>query len=175
MIIENWKDIPGYVGYYQVSDLGRVKSLARWREDGLQFRQERILKGYVERYPKMELTKDGVKKKWYVHQLVAITFIGDYRDDGLQVAHNDGDKLNNRLDNLRWSTPKDNIADKVKHGTANQGERHGRSRFTEKDIRAMRMLRDELGMTITYIADLYKTTTSHAAGIVNRKKWAHIQ
>ena len=57
-------------------------------------------------YLKVSLVKDGTKTKHLVHRLVAKTFLSDYSQDGLIVAHNNSDSTDNRLENLRWATQK---------------------------------------------------------------------
>lgn len=69
------------------------------------------------------LEGDGVARGNYIHRMVASEFHGGALDD-MQVAHWDGNKQNNRLENLRWATPSENAADKERHGTVLRGERH---------------------------------------------------
>lgn len=103
--VEIWKDIEGYEGLYQVSNLGRVKSLGNNKT-----RKEKILKGIKERgdYLKVILCKEGNRKHFKVHRLVASAFIPNYNNLP-QVNHKDEDKNNNRVDNLEWCDCKYNI------------------------------------------------------------------
>lgn len=114
---EIWKDIPGYEGYYQVSNLGRVKSLSRIVANplGAYISKERILKlthrkdGYIN----TSLLKDKVAKKMFVHRLVAMAFIpnpNNYPD----INHKDENPSNNCVENLEWCTEKYNL----NYGTA---------------------------------------------------------
>lgn len=102
---EIWLDIKDYEGIYQVSTLGRVKRLK-----GKGCKEDRILKqieggaGYL----KVCLYKEGKKSFRWVHRLVAQTFIGDYTKDKLEIDHIDRNKKNNKLDNLRWLSHKEN-------------------------------------------------------------------
>lgn len=104
--IEIWKDIPNYEGY-QVSNLGRVKSLERI--DALGHRlKEKILKPQLNsRYYQVELCKQSIGKKYYVHRLVWIAFNGQI-PEGLQVNHINEVKTDNRLSNLNLMTAKEN-------------------------------------------------------------------
>ena len=121
--MEVWKDILGYEGAYQVSDLGRVRSLDRVSCNGKHYKG-RVLKpvpdgaGYLQVF----LRKDVKTRRFYIHRIVAETFI-ENPDAKPQVNHlNESQKWNNRVDNLSWATPKEN----ANWGT--RGERSNRKR-----------------------------------------------
>ena len=101
---EIWKDIKGYEGLYQISNLGRVKSL-KYIHTG----REKILKPSVDKqgYLNICLCKNGVKKWYLVHRLVYEAFVGDI-PKGMQVNHINEIKTDNRLENLNLMTPKEN-------------------------------------------------------------------
>lgn len=109
-MIEIWKDITGYKGYYQVSNHGRVKSKMLWRGRG-----EIILKDCLNRdgYKLVSLSKSGRKKTFQVHRLVCEVFIQNQEAKEF-VNHIDNDPSNNRLDNLEWCTPKENVQHSIK-------------------------------------------------------------
>lgn len=98
---EEWKDIEGYEGLYQVSNLGRVRSL--W------FEKERILKLYknVKGYYCISLCKNGIHQNRSVHRLVAEAFIPN-TDNKPSIDHINTIKNDNRVENLRWVTNKEN-------------------------------------------------------------------
>lgn len=102
---EKWKDIEGYEGYYQVSSLGRVKSLERKVESrgSLKIVRERILKLRKDPkgYGRVYLQKDKVREQYRIHRLVAITFIPNLKNLP-QVNHIDEVKDNNSVSNLEW-------------------------------------------------------------------------
>lgn len=110
--MEKWVTIPGYEGYYQVSNLCRIKSLKRVIKGGHGTRtvNERILKqgkdtmGYIQ----ILLRKKGVTKRHSVHRLMAILFIPNPLKFKT-VNHKDGNKQNNSLENLEWCTLQDNL------------------------------------------------------------------
>lgn len=110
---EIWNDIDGYKGKYQVSNLGRVKSLYHVviRKNGHPMPiNEKILKPGVSSngYFTIVLAKNGNKNTRTIHRLVASHFIENI-DNKKEVNHKDGDKLNNRVSNLEWVTPSQNI------------------------------------------------------------------
>lgn len=113
---EIWKDIPEYEGLYQASTLGRIKSLDRkviqWnRFTNVEVTYKgKILKGKITNrgYVRVSLTKNGKTKNFNVHRLIAMTFLEDY-DSKLTVDHIDCNKKNNKVDNLRMVTIKENI------------------------------------------------------------------
>lgn len=100
-MVEIWKDIKGYKGLYQVSNLGRVKSFY--------FKKEKILKlRFTGRYYQAILTKNGKQKSYLIHRLVAIHFIPNPKNLPT-VNHKDENKANNNVDNLEWCTQMYNI------------------------------------------------------------------
>lgn len=122
---EIWKDIPEYEGLYQVSNLGRVKSLPRTivRSDGRkQLVKERILKGRLGTtgYFTVGLYKDKKQKTHKVHKLVAIAFLGHEPNgfNGLIVDHLDNNRLNNKLENLQLITTRENNSKDKKGGSS---------------------------------------------------------
>lgn len=101
--MEIWTDIEGYLNY-QVSNMGRVKSLGDDKN-----RKEKILKGGITKkgYLQVVLCKDGKTKKYYIHRLVAQAFIPN-PNNLPQVNHRNEDKTDNRVDNLEWCDGKYN-------------------------------------------------------------------
>lgn len=105
---EMWKDVPEYEGLYQASNIGRIKSLERYTEDGHHV-LERILKPSLAKgYLKVQLSKNGRNKTIYVHKIIATTFL-DNVNNLPEVNHKDENKLNNCVVNLEWCTHKYNI------------------------------------------------------------------
>lgn len=109
VLIEKFKDIPGYEGLYQISDYGCVRSLNYNGTGKVKFmRNHKTPNGYEQ----IKLYRDG-KRKWFmVHRLVWEAFNGEI-PNGLQIDHIDGNKTNNELSNLRCVTPKENINNTV--------------------------------------------------------------
>lgn len=101
---EIWKDIEGYEGLYQVSNLGRVKSFPKKT-----YSKERILTNItnVDGYNVVDLCKNGTVKRWRVARLVAIAFVSN-AEGKPQVGHKDETRTNDIADNLEWVTAKEN-------------------------------------------------------------------
>lgn len=114
---ETWRPVLGYEGSYEVSDLGRVRSLDRMSSHGRRLRG-RVLTalqgsgGYLQ----VGLHRDGEQRSALVHRLVLTSFIGP-APDGCETLHGDGDRSNNALANLKWGTRTENAQDRLRHGT----------------------------------------------------------
>lgn len=123
-ITERWAPIPGYIGYYEASDQGRIRAVERQlvqkRRDGNTYTrtlQEHIivLQRSSKGYWRAQLSRDGITRKHLVHHLVLAAHVGE-RPAGLLACHADDDRDNNTPANLRWSTPEQNIADRFRNG-----------------------------------------------------------
>lgn len=108
-MIEIWRDIVGYEGLYQVSNLGRVKALGNGNARNPNWQKERILKAEkdINGYLRVSLSKEGNKKHYRVHRLVATAFIPN-PDSLPQINHISEDKTNNVCSNLEWCSAKYN-------------------------------------------------------------------
>lgn len=115
---EVWKDIIGYEGLYQISNLGQVK------RDGRILKQNLDGRGYLG----LALSKNGKAKTNRIHKLVAWHFVGGF-NEGLQVNHIDGNKQNNKSTNLEWVTHKENAIHAVNTGLTKLKKRGQHSRF----------------------------------------------
>lgn len=163
---EIWKPIDGHGGQYEVSNQGRVRS------------RERIIPAKIlklqhtdEGYVRVHLSGKG-RKCASVHALVLAAFKG-YRPEGQVARHMDGVRHNNVVDNLEWGTPKENVADRKRHGTYFQGERHHNSKLTDSDVRTIRGLATT-GLSKVAIASRFDNSPANIGHIVKRKSWTHI-
>lgn len=139
---EEWRSVVGYEEIYEVSNVGRVRSVDRvviQRTGRHQVWSGRIMRFSIQRggYLKVVLCNRGIQKTHLVHRLVALAFLP--RPAGtFQVCHNDGNPANCNVNNLRWDTASGNMADKIKHGTDRQRAKthcpHGHAYDAENTI-----------------------------------------
>jgi hypothetical protein len=138
-----WRPIPGYEGSYEVSSSGLVQSVARkvphGRGNAYRNIKERLLSSNPANngYPSVMLSEKGKKKLCTVHRLVMLAFAGPC-PDGMEVAHADGNRLNSKLENLRYATRQENMADAVKHGTTPHGHKNGGAKLSPAQVLAIR-------------------------------------
>lgn len=113
---EEWRDIPGYEGYYQASNLGNIKRVRGKVWNGFKWytRGGNILKPHVSNTGRLQvqLSVDGVVTRCLVHRLVAAAFL-EHPEGKDQINHIDGNPLNNKVDNLEWCDQSDNEKHKI--------------------------------------------------------------
>ncbi|MCK1543310.1 HNH endonuclease [Bradyrhizobium sp. 179] len=131
---ERWLPIPGFVGIYEVSDLGRVRAVERI--DGGGRKRGGILKPYLSKkgYHRVGLRD---RKHYSVHQLVLRAFRGPPGPNE-EGCHDNGIRTDNRLDNLYWGTPTQNNRDRKRHGTMPVGETHPQAKVDEDTVRKIK-------------------------------------
>ena len=161
---EIWKPVLDYIGLYEVSNLGRVRSL--------KFNKFRILKPFKTKkgYLHVDLCEDGKRKEFNIHRLVWETFNGKI-PDGMQVNHIDENKLNNRLDNLNLMTPKEN----TNYGTRNKRASVAMTNGKLSDPVLQLTLDGELVREWPSMseADRYGYNHSHISSCCNGKRKSH--
>lgn len=162
-----WKQIIGFPNYTITSD-GVV-----WSNNC-----DKIRKPYISNsgYKTIILCKKGKTYSKLIHRLVLEAFLGKC-PDGMEACHNNGDCQDNRLENLRWDTRKNNIKDSIRHGTAiciKCGEISSNHKLMEKDVRMIIYMYRTGEFTQQEIADAYGICRGNIYHIVNRKTWKHI-
>lgn len=170
--METWADIKGYEGYYQVSTHGRVRARARvvtCKNGMLKSLPDKILtphfntNGYLWVY----LAKDGVKRFWFIHRLVALTFVENPTGKTF-VNHLSGIKTVNIPENLEWVTRKENVAHAFDTGLmSHAGEKNSQSKLTIERVRQIR-LECPPGTRITaFLAKKYQISKRRLRDVVN--------
>ena len=158
---EVWKPIYGYTGFYEVSNLGRIKST---------YQGGRILspRKAGSNYRKVTLCKNSKHKDFYIHRLVLKTFKPSKIK--LEVNHINGVKSDNRLTNLEWVTPKQNSRHSREILLKNVGTKHGHCKLTESQVREIR----KSSLSNSKLAQKYKISSSQVQRIKTFKRWTHL-
>ena len=168
---EEWKDIAGYEGRYQISNLGRVKTVERYKSDGRRQR-EAIRKSQIDHQGyEFVLLFNGIKNcRHSVHVLVARAFIPNPHDKP-QINHIDGDKTNNDVCNLEWCTASENQRHAVRTGLSHYkyGDENPRTKTSDSDIRLIRELRAK-GWKLQPLADRFGVSMGQIGKIVRGER-----
>lgn len=123
-------------------------------------------------YREISLRYNGKNHFRTIHRLVLETFVGP-RPKGMWAAHNNGVRDDNRFKNLRWDTPKNNHADKKKHGTWGGGEKHNMAKLTKEEVLSIRK-QFEFGASQRELAEMFRVARRTINGIVRHETWDHI-
>lgn len=177
---EVWKDIKGYEGYYQVSNLGNVKSLGRTfiRKDGMRYsRFPRIMSPVFQKthpYLTIQLKINKKYKGFLIHRLVAEAFVPN-PDKKSEVNHIDGNQKNNKSNNLEWCSRSENQIHAIKNNLYSpaKGEQNSSARFTKEQVLSIRV-RLKKGEKGADIAREYKVHRNSIYDIKSRKTWKHV-
>ena len=171
---EIWAPVAGYGWLYEVSSYGRLRraSKSRMAPAG------HIIKPYLswDGYLQYGLSKNSQYWSVKAHRLVALTFLGLPPFPKAQVAHFDGNKLNNHVSNLRWATAAENEADKKRHGRtrgAPPGEAHPMAKLTVELVQQMRR-EAGAGAGFTSVADQYGVPRLTAYDAMVGNTWATV-
>jgi len=172
---EEWRDVNGYEELYQVSDRGRVKRVAR----GHGTHPGRILRPGQHRngYLTVMLYRDGKQARVYVHRLVAVAFHGP-APEGCEVNHRNGDKHDNRTENLEWMTKSENHKHAYRvlgqEPISIKGEANGHSKLTRREVVEIRRLYATGDYTQRELGEMFGVSDVCISLIVRRKRWAHV-
>ena len=165
-----WKSIDRFP-CYEVSNEGHVRRSV----GGQGARAGKILKWHTHTsfgYPDVRMTSNGKIVAIPVHRLVAWAFLGP-RPEGMQIRHLDGDKMNNRVDNLAYGTATENNRDKIDHGTSSKGVKNPRAKLTEEQVSyiydVLRGVADA-----DEVAKIFDVHPSAVYRIWNGKYWGHL-
>jgi hypothetical protein len=166
-VMENWKDVISYEGFYQVSDAGRVRALTGYRAG--------LLKPEIDYhgYPRVTLWHQGTPERFLVHRLVMIMFVG-VAPEGKEVNHRNGKRDDARLENLEYVTKSENNkhAYDVLGKKSQKGSTHGRSKLTEEQVKQIRKWATLESQDT--LAKHFGVNVSTISMIINRKTWKHV-
>jgi hypothetical protein len=172
--MRKWKPVAGYEDLYEVSDDGLVMSLnyRNTHKPNLLKTPPHNKKGNG--YARCVLRNSkGENKSWLVHRLVALAFLEGETKEKWTVNHKNGDKLDNRLENLEWASSKEQTrhADLVL-GSNNRGSNCGMSKLTEEDVTTILTLLSS--KTDIEIGDQYHVSSTTIYGIRTGTRWSHL-
>jgi hypothetical protein len=186
--MEIWKDIKGFEGSYQISNMGNVRSLDREVKSKVGYRKIKgmYLKFLIDKdgYHSVNLKKKQLSYKLRVHRLVCDAFIENI-DNKPQVNHINGIKNDNRLINLEWASLSENrkhaYSTGLQNGINRRGEKNNFTKLTSKQVIEIRELytckltgkKNKNGcLTMKEIAKMYGITSGAVQRIVSKKNWA---
>lgn len=180
LIIEEWRPIEGFEGYYEISNIGRVKSLQRrewWEKRGCyHLLKERIMKTFINRkgYVTVQLKKQSERTKYSVHRLVAFAFINN--PSGFpEINHKDCIRDNNVYSNLEWVTHSKNQEYAYQSGNrSHKGSKHPQVKLSESQVREIRSKYVPFIIPAPLLAREYNVTVGCINNIVGRRTWKHI-
>ena len=167
MLKEKWKEIGGYNGKYQVSNLGNVKTF-HYGGRLLKFGDD--TRGYIT----IALSKNNKSKTFKLHRIVAQAF----KPNPLklrEVNHIDCNKNNNKASNLEWVSPKQNMehASRLGRIKASYGEDNHLSKLTKEKVKTIRENKNK--EFHSQLAKRYGVSRPAITAIINRKTWKHIK
>lgn len=169
VVEESWKPVVGYEGEYEVSNLARIRTL-KWKKTPHVVSQGVSKRGYFV----VDLSHNDKKKVWNVHRLVALAFLGPC-PPGKEVCHNDGNRLNSNLNNLRYGSRADNVHDSMRHGTFRPGGNHSsltpsNVTLTPSDVKEIFTSPE----TCAALARRFGIHHTHPGKIKSRKLWKSV-
>lgn len=173
MAQEIWKPVVGYEGFYEVSDLGRIRALVRivkHPRGGTRRYPGKILEPHEDRYLKVGLSKHGKAMTRRVHQLVMLAFVGPC-PTGMQVCHSDGINHNCALSNLYYGTPKRNCQDRSAHGKTARGTKNHKAVLDEMKVAELRSIYARGAATQREIATMFGVSQCTVWRTIKGKTW----
>jgi hypothetical protein len=172
---EIWKDIPGYVGLYQASNLGRIRRNSRELKDNIGRRYRAIFRlmrctttrqGYLQ----LGLCRSGRQKSYLVHRLVLMAFYGDNPPE-IQCNHIDGVKTNNHVNNLEWATRLENMTHAYQTGlVAKKGEMNHNAVLNWKKVGQIRKALKK-GAKPKELSEIFGVVPGHIWAIGKNIRW----
>lgn len=177
--MEDWRDVFGYNGIYQVSNKGNVRSLTHYcegrkgsgKQTGRVLKQRKSHKGYL----RVSLSLNKKRFNTGTHRLVALAFI-DNPLNKPQVNHINGIKDDNRVENLEWCTNRENQLHAIKNKLVkyNYGQKHHNSKLTDKEVLNVRRL-NEIGFTNKELSEDYNISKTAMSNILRKITYKNVK
>jgi HNH endonuclease/NUMOD4 motif/Sigma-70, region 4 len=174
---ETWRQVVGYEGLYEVSDLGRIRRsvdlpASQYLHPG------RLLSPSIDRdgYLRISLLQRGRSTTQTVHRVVAAAFIGP-RPVNAEINHKDGAKTNNAVSNLEYTTRRENAIHALRvlgRGPDNRGSRQGASKLSEFQAWVVRRMYEERNFTLREIGRIFNVSLATVCQIGKGIRWRHI-
>jgi len=175
---EKWLPVPGFGGAYEVSSEGNVRSWRVKHRPDLRRAEPHTLVPKICRKGRKHVLfyyPDGTRIQCSVHRAVLWAFVGP-APEGKEACHNNGDHTDNRIENLRWGTRRENYADAMRHGTAvhaKPGEAHHGAKLWDEAVRVIRAEPKKKG-TIQMLAKAFGVSSTTIADVRTGRYWAHL-
>jgi hypothetical protein len=176
---EQWKKVAGFEEFYEVSNLGRFRSLpkvinGRWGRTKYKGRIITPTK-HSHGYGVLSLVGEDGKFSVRSHKYVALAFC-DNPESKPCVNHIDGNKMNNRADNLEWVTHSENTLHAFKTGLMNNpsGSECHNSKLEENEVKHIRKMVDGGFYQQSFLAECYNVSKSTISDLIHRRTWKHI-
>jgi hypothetical protein len=171
---EIWKKIKDFDGYF-VSNLGKVRGTRQNKDIILKNRtlsKSDNNKFYLP-YQQVVLYENGKQKTKMIHRLVAENFISN-PDNKPQVHHIDNDVTNNKVDNLEWVTPSENVNHTLSYRKETRGIDNNKSKLSEEDVLKIRKMYGENNITQRELGKLFNVSQTNIKEIVKFRTWKHL-
>lgn len=174
---EEWRDIVGYEGLYQVSNLGRIKNIRTpvCSDRGNDLTEICLVKPSLQKLKRnyfryrVNLWKENKPKTFKVHRLVATAFILNPLNKP-QVNHIDNNPLNNNVKNLEWCTILENMEHSKKQGRMNVGRKNGMNKFSEQTIQQILLSKENKSL----LSKKYNISISYINSLKRGTNWKHL-
>jgi hypothetical protein len=167
---EEWKSVVGFEDRYEVSSFGRMRSLGAGGRRGRILKPQRGAGAFH-----VTLRKGDKPISVRMHRAVLEAFAGPPPPGKPYGLHWDGNPANNRLDNLRWGSQKENCEDSARHGTKLLGETQNSTKLTALEVMEIRRAYAAGGVTMKRLGDLYGVHRITVLDAVRGRTWTHLK
>lgn len=172
-VLPEWKDIPGYEACYQISDAGEV--IRTGKATGATVGRRLKLQDHNEGYVATSLWRDNKEKRFLVHRLVFMAFCGPI-PDGQEINHINGNKKDNRIENLEAVEPQENIDHAIRIGLVNNvGEKNPMAKLTAEKVRDIRLSHIPGVFGYKQLAKKHGVKWETIRGVLKGENWQHVK